>query len=122
MTDRIEIGDLQVAKVLYDFINDEALPGTDIDREGFWAAVVEILGDLAPQENQSAAGHDTLAEVVVEVLLGVRLLRIERTDALVSHGVRRFLVTDGVGGGVGLEGIMPRRWPGRWPRSLPRRG
>ena len=49
MTDRIEIGDLQVAKVLYDFINDEALPGTDIDQEDFWAAVVEILGDLAPK-------------------------------------------------------------------------
>ena len=35
MTDRIEIGDLQVAKVLYDFINDEALPGTAIDRDDF---------------------------------------------------------------------------------------
>ena len=60
MTDRIEIGDLQVAKVLYDFINDEALPGTDIDQEDFWAAVVEILGDLAPKNRVLLEKRDSI--------------------------------------------------------------
>ena len=28
MTERVEVGSLRVAKVLYDFITDEALPGS----------------------------------------------------------------------------------------------
>ena len=35
MTDRIEAGALQVDRELYDFINDEALPGTGISPEAF---------------------------------------------------------------------------------------
>jgi len=60
MTDRIEIGDLQVAKVLYDFINDEALPGTDIDRDDFWSAVVAILGDLVPKNRALLEKRDSI--------------------------------------------------------------
>ncbi|MDH6286894.1 hypothetical protein M2275_001797, partial [Rhodococcus opacus] len=30
MTERVEVGGLQVAKVLYDFVNEEALPGTGV--------------------------------------------------------------------------------------------
>ena len=29
MTERVTVGNLRVAPVLYDFINNEALPGTD---------------------------------------------------------------------------------------------
>lgn len=31
MTDRVSVGNLRIARVLYDFVNNEALPGTDID-------------------------------------------------------------------------------------------
>ena len=37
MTDRVSAGNLRVARVLYDFVNNEALPGTDIDPDTFWA-------------------------------------------------------------------------------------
>jgi malate synthase len=39
MTDRVTVGNLRVAQVLHDFINNEALPGTDIDADSFWAGV-----------------------------------------------------------------------------------
>ena len=39
MTDRIQAGALQVDRELYDFINDEALPGTGVSPE---AAVVRV--------------------------------------------------------------------------------
>jgi malate synthase len=39
MTDRVTVGNLRVAQVLHDFINNEALPGTDIDPDSFWAGV-----------------------------------------------------------------------------------
>ena len=31
MTERTSVGDLQVATCLYDFVNEEVLPGTEID-------------------------------------------------------------------------------------------
>ena len=31
MTDRVSVGNLRVAPALYDFITNEALPGTDVD-------------------------------------------------------------------------------------------
>lgn len=48
MTDRVSAGNLRVARVLYDFVNDEALPGTDIDPDSFWAGVDKVVTDLTP--------------------------------------------------------------------------
>jgi malate synthase len=60
MTERITVGALQVAKSLYQFINDEALPGTDIDQDEFWTSVNQILGDLAPRNIELLARRDAL--------------------------------------------------------------
>ena len=49
MTDRVTVGNLRVAQVLYDFINNEALPGTDIDPDSFWAGVDKVVADLTPR-------------------------------------------------------------------------
>ncbi|MFD2262254.1 malate synthase G [Lacibacterium aquatile] len=48
MTQPIQIGSLEIAKVLYDFINDEALPGTGIEAGKLWASLEKILAELAP--------------------------------------------------------------------------
>lgn len=49
MTDRVSAGNLRVARVLYDFVNEEALPGTDIDPDSFWAGVDKVVTDLTPK-------------------------------------------------------------------------
>ncbi len=49
MTDRVSAGNLRVARVLYDFVNNEALPGTDIDPDSFWAGVDKVVTDLTPK-------------------------------------------------------------------------
>ena len=49
MADRIKAGSLQVDKELYDFINREALPGTGISAEGFWADFDRLIHDLSPR-------------------------------------------------------------------------
>jgi malate synthase len=49
MTDRVSVGNLQVAQVLYDFVNDEALPGTGVDADSFWNGVAKIVADLTPK-------------------------------------------------------------------------
>jgi malate synthase len=60
MTNRVTVGNLRVAQVLYDFINKEALPGTDIDPDSFWAGVDKVVTDLSPQNEDLLARRDDL--------------------------------------------------------------
>ncbi len=60
MTQRIQAGGLRVAKPLYDFINDEALPGTGIAADRFWSALASIIEDLAPRNRELLARRDEL--------------------------------------------------------------
>jgi malate synthase len=60
MTDRVPVGNLRVARVLYDFINTEALPGTDIDPDSFWAGVDKVVTDLTPRNQELLARRDEL--------------------------------------------------------------
>ena len=60
MTDRIEAGALQVDKELYDFINDEALPGTGIAPEAFWSSFDSLIQDLGPLNRELLATRDDL--------------------------------------------------------------
>ncbi|RHW31293.1 malate synthase G [Oceanobacillus profundus] len=45
----VKIGNLQVAKVLYDFVNSEALRETGLDNEKFWDDFGKLVSDLAPK-------------------------------------------------------------------------
>src|SRR6478672_2204395 len=60
MTDRVTVGNLRVAQVLYDFITNEALPGTDIDPDSFWAGVDKVVTDLTPQNQDLLNRRDEL--------------------------------------------------------------
>ena len=60
MTEHVQVGGLQVAKVLYDFVNDEAIPGTGIAAEDFWAGAEKIINDLAPKNKALLAKRDDL--------------------------------------------------------------
>ena len=60
MTERVTVGNLRVAPVLYDFINSEALPGTDIDPDTFWSGVDKVVADLTPKNQDLLARRDDL--------------------------------------------------------------
>ncbi len=60
MTDRVNAGGLQVDKELYDFINDEALPGTGIAPATFWSGFDGLVHDLAPRNRELLATRDEL--------------------------------------------------------------
>jgi malate synthase len=59
-TDRVTVGNLRVAKVLHDFVTNEALPGTGLDPESFWAGVDKVVTDLAPKNQELLARRDDL--------------------------------------------------------------
>ncbi|WP_238419720.1 malate synthase G [Gordonia sp. 'Campus'] len=60
MSDRITVNGLQVATVLHDFINHEALPGTGVDADAFWAGAASVIADLAPRNRDLLAVRDDL--------------------------------------------------------------
>jgi malate synthase len=60
MTDRVAVGNLRVAKVLYDFITNEALPGTGLDPDSFWSGVDKVVTDLTPTNQELLARRDEL--------------------------------------------------------------
>lgn len=60
MSDRVDVGNLRVARVLYDFITNEALPGTGVDADAFWAGVDKVVTDLAPRNRELLERRDDL--------------------------------------------------------------
>lgn len=64
MTGRIDAHGLQVAKVLYDFINEKALPDSGVDQEHFWRSLSELVHDLAPKNRALLAKRDALQEKI----------------------------------------------------------
>ncbi|MDK8768093.1 malate synthase G [Corynebacterium freneyi] len=61
MTERITAGGLQVAKVLYDFVNDTALPAAGIeDKDAFWQGFGDIVEKYTPRNVELLAKRDEL--------------------------------------------------------------
>ena len=60
MTERVRVGGLQVAKVLFDFINNEAIPGSGVTADAFWAGADALFRDLAPENRALLDTRDRL--------------------------------------------------------------
>ena len=58
--DRVSVSGLKVAKELHDFIAQEALPGTGITPDAFWAGLASLLSDLAPKNKALLGFRDEL--------------------------------------------------------------
>jgi len=60
MTARTHVHGLQVATSLYNFVNDQVLPGTGVSSETFWQGFDAIVTDLAPKNVALLAERDRL--------------------------------------------------------------
>ncbi|QOY34259.1 malate synthase G [Anaerobacillus isosaccharinicus] len=49
MKDYVKVGNLQVASVLFEFVNMKALPGTGLSNEKFWQGFEALIEELAPK-------------------------------------------------------------------------
>src|SRR3981081_953617 len=58
--DTVEAGGLSVAKALYDFMKDEALPETGLAVERFWDGLGAIIRGFAPRNRKLLDLRDTL--------------------------------------------------------------
>jgi len=64
MTERVEKGNLAIAKNLYDLIHDEILPGTGVAEADLWAGFEKLVADLAPRNRQLLGKRDQLQEQI----------------------------------------------------------
>src|SRR5690554_7549719 len=62
MTERVQVGGIQIAKNLYDFVNNEAIPGTGVDADKFWAEFDKIVNELAPRNRDLLVKRDEIQE------------------------------------------------------------
>ena len=46
----INTENLSISEDLYNFINKEAIPGTDITKERFWKGLSKVSHELAPKK------------------------------------------------------------------------
>jgi len=59
-TERVQEGNLLVAKTLHDFITNEALPGLSITSRNFWSAFENIIDEMTPVNRELLAKRDKL--------------------------------------------------------------
>lgn len=60
MTDYVNVGDLRVARVLLDFVNNEAIPGSGVTAEAFWAGADRVIHELGEKNRALLARRDAL--------------------------------------------------------------
>ncbi|MDZ5472030.1 malate synthase G [Bacillus sp. 31A1R] len=64
MGDYVKVGKLQVAPQLYQFVNSEALPGSRLNQEQFWADLETLVYELAPKNKALLQRRDDIQEKI----------------------------------------------------------
>ena len=64
MSNLIERNGLQISPVLYDFVEREALPGTGLAPDIFWAGFAKLAHELAPRNRALLAERDRLQAAI----------------------------------------------------------
>lgn len=58
--ERVEAGGLKVAKTLYDFVNEQVLPRTNVEKDAFWDGFGKIVEKFTPRNRELLAKRDEL--------------------------------------------------------------
>ncbi|MDE8564292.1 malate synthase G [Anoxybacillus rupiensis] len=66
MQDYVKAGNLQVARLFYEFINQEVLPESGVENEQFWADLERLVNDLTPKNKGLLARRDEIQEKLHE--------------------------------------------------------
>lgn len=61
-----KIGNLEIAETLYDFIETEVIPGTDVDVQTFWTSLASIIQEFEPRNSELLNKRDHLQQQIDE--------------------------------------------------------
>jgi malate synthase len=62
--DRTVVSGLKIARCLFDFVANEAIPGTDVEVSVFWSGFAAILAELSPRCADLLANRDRLQAAI----------------------------------------------------------
>jgi len=60
----IQVGGLRVNEALYQFVGQEALPGTGVDANAFWAGAEALIHEFAPRNRELLALRSTMQTAI----------------------------------------------------------
>lgn len=60
VTNYVQVGNLQVAEVLFQFINEQVLPNSGVEQTAFWDGFDKLVHELAPENKALLAQRDAL--------------------------------------------------------------
>ena len=107
INDVVEVGDLRIAKPLYDLVRSEIAPGTGLDPDEVWKSLGRIVEDLGPQ-NRRLLEARTLREQQLDAWYRERggqvIDETEYRDFLLSTG---YLLPEGEDFGITTENVDP---------------
>lgn len=66
MTEYVKTGNIQVARELFDFINSEVIPGTQVEGEAFWKEFGQLVQELAPKNKELISKRDEIQAKINE--------------------------------------------------------
>ena len=64
MTNYVQVNNLQVSEILYNFINEQALPNTGVDQQEFWAGFDRLIHKLSPVNKELLIKRDVLQDKI----------------------------------------------------------
>ena len=64
MNERVNVHGLQVAGPLYKLVNEEIIPGSEVDADRFWSELAAIINDLAPKNRALLDKRDQLQKQI----------------------------------------------------------
>jgi len=60
MTERVEVGGLQVERSLHDLVANEVVPGLNIDTDVIWSSLASIVSEMGPTNRELLEKRDSL--------------------------------------------------------------
>ncbi|WP_172370452.1 malate synthase G [Sporosarcina jiandibaonis] len=64
MPNYVDVNDLQVSQLLYEFVNSEVLPNTGLDQKKFWSDFSTLIHELSPENKQLLVERDKLQKQI----------------------------------------------------------
>lgn len=64
MENYVQVGELKVALELFTFINEEALPGSEVNPDAFWSGFEKLINDLTPKNRQLLVKRDKIQSLL----------------------------------------------------------
>ena len=79
----IEKNELKISSTLFEFINNEAIPGTNVDSDKFWSNFSKIVHELTPINKDLIKKRESIQK---KLMIGINLrkvLNLIKTNILV---------------------------------------